>query len=393
LLCEVKIDGLALDLVYRDRTARSGRHPGRRPVRRRRHRQRAHDRRHPADAARPRPRPARGARGGVHAAVGVRRAERVARGRGQGAVRQPAQLRGGSLRQKDPRVTASSRRLRFYCHGIGASSGAPVATAVTGLRCAGRLGAADQPPQRGGARACPRRWPTSRAMGGASPRPGARDGRRGAQGRRSGPAGRAGVHLAGPAVGDRVQVPARGGQHEAAEHRGQHRPHRPRHPVRRDGAGRGGRLDRRDGDAAQRPRGGPQRRPPRRHRGAAQGGRRDPRDPGAGAGAAPRGPACVGRCRRTAPAAAPSWSRSARATRTCAAPTRARAPASCANGCSTSRRGPRSTSRCWASRRRTPCCRPAHRPTRATCSPWDRRGSSRRPTSSPGSIPRPRSAS
>ena len=94
-LCELKIDGLAIDLVYRDgalvkaATRGDGRtgedvtpnirtissiparlkgsgHPGR----------------------------ARGQRRGVHAGRGVREAERVAARRGQGRVRQPAELRG-----------------------------------------------------------------------------------------------------------------------------------------------------------------------------------------------------------------------------------------------------------------------------------------------------------
>ena len=71
--------------------------------------------------------------------------------------------------------------------------------------------------------------------------------------------------------------------------RGQRRPHRPGHAVRRHGADPGGRLDGRERHAAQRPRGQAQGRPARRHRRAAQGRRRHPRDRRAGAGAAARG--------------------------------------------------------------------------------------------------------
>ena len=48
-----------------------------------------------------------------------------------------------------------------------------------------------------------------------------------------------------PALGDRVQVPAGGGQHQAPRHPGQRRAHRPGHAVRRHGAGARVRLDRR----------------------------------------------------------------------------------------------------------------------------------------------------
>ena len=53
------------------------------------------------------------------------------------------------------------------------------------------------------------------------------------------------------AVGDRLQVPARAGQHEAARHRRVGGSHRPGHAVRRDGAGARGGQRRAAGDAAQ----------------------------------------------------------------------------------------------------------------------------------------------
>ncbi len=82
----------------------------------------------------------------------------------------------------------------------------------------------------------------------------------------------------GAALGDRVQVPARRGQHQAARHPRQRRAHRPGHPVRRHGAGQGRRLDRRDRHPAQPVGGRAQGRADRRHRRAAQGRRRHPRD-------------------------------------------------------------------------------------------------------------------
>ena len=51
-------------------------------------------------------------------------------------------------------------------------------------------------------------------------------------------AGAAGRDVAGAAVGDRLQVPARGGPHPAARHPGQRRAHRSGHAVRRDGSRR-----------------------------------------------------------------------------------------------------------------------------------------------------------
>ena len=45
-VCELKIDGLAISLTYRERALRAGGHPGRRPHGRGRDRQRRHHRRH-----------------------------------------------------------------------------------------------------------------------------------------------------------------------------------------------------------------------------------------------------------------------------------------------------------------------------------------------------------
>ena len=71
-------------------------------------------------------------------------------------------------------------------------------------------------------------------------------------------------------------------------------PHRAGHAVRGDGADQGGGLDGGAGDPAQRPRGQAQGRAPRRHGHPAQGRRRDPRDPRADQDPASRGPCRVG---------------------------------------------------------------------------------------------------
>ena len=57
-----------------------------------------------------------------------------------------------------------------------------------------------------------------RAVGAAPPRPRLRDRRRGREGRRPRPAGRARLHQPRAAVGHRLQVPARGAHHQAARH-------------------------------------------------------------------------------------------------------------------------------------------------------------------------------
>ncbi len=74
-------------------------------------------------------------------------------------------------------------------------------------------------------------------------------------------------------------------------------------------------------------------------------------------GPAPRGPRRVGDADRSASPAAPRWSRRRRATRTCGAPTTTPARRSCSTGSSTSPAGVPSTSRASAPRRPTRCCR------------------------------------
>ena len=171
-------------------------------------------------------------------------------GGGQAAVRQPAQHRGRVVAAEGPaghRVAPSAADLPRLRQARGLRPGAPVA----GLRRAARLGAAGVGRTVGARRRRRGRRPR-RVLGRAPPRRRARDRRRGRQGRRGGPAAAARVHLAGAALGDRVQVPARGGHHQAPRHPGQRRPHRPGHAVRADGAGGRRRVHGLAGHAAQR---------------------------------------------------------------------------------------------------------------------------------------------
>jgi DNA ligase (NAD+) len=254
--------------------------------------------------------------------------------RGEAPFANPRNAAAGSLRQKDPRVTAS-RPLRML---------------VPRHR---RRRAGSRWPRQSEAYACFAAWglPTSttvqvpddmaalalhRLLRRAPARPRARDGRHRGQGGR--PVRRQtelGSTSRAPRWAIAYKYPPEEVNTKLLDIRGQRRAHRARHAVRRDGARQGrGRLDRRDGDPAQRLRGGAQGRPRRRHRRAAQGRRRHPRDRRAGRGAARRDCSGCSSCRRTARPAAPSWRPRRRATRTSAAPTRARAPASCASGCS-----------------------------------------------------------
>ena len=176
---------------------------------------------------------------------------------GKAPFANPRNAAAGSLRQKDPRVTAS-RPLALTLHGVGASRGFEPDTQSQAYEQLGLLGPADQQ-VRGGGRFARGGPGLRRPLGRASPRRRARDRRRRRQGRRLRAAAPARRHLEVAALGDRLQVPAGRGQHQAAQHRREHRPHRPGDPVRGAGAGPRRRRDGRAGDPAQRVRG----RPPR----------------------------------------------------------------------------------------------------------------------------------
>ena len=114
MLCELKVDGLAINLLYEDGRLVRAAHPRRRPHRRGRHPQRPHDRQRPApaDAAPRTTRCRRGSRCAARCSCPVEAFERLnasMQRRRQAGVRQPAQRRRrlaaaeGPAGHRDPR--------------------------------------------------------------------------------------------------------------------------------------------------------------------------------------------------------------------------------------------------------------------------------------------------
>ena len=283
-LCELKIDGLAVNLVYQDgrlvraATRGDGRTgedvtPNVRTIE-------GIPDRLDAKAGHPRPSRRRGPWRGLLPVRAVRRAQREPRRGRASPVRQPAQRCGRFVAAEGPashgQQTAADDRPRAR-----APRGFRSHQAVRGLRRAGRLGSA-------GLRALPGRRHRRgdpglrRPLRRAPPRRRARDRRSRRQGRLDRRATPAGLDLAGAALGGRLQISARGGHDQAPRHQGQRRAHRPRDAVRLHGAGLRVRVHGQPGDPAQRPGGAAQGRAHRRHRGAAQGRRRHPGGPRSG---------------------------------------------------------------------------------------------------------------
>ena len=254
-LCELKIDGLAIALVYRNGAAGPGATRGDGAPARTSRRTSGPSRR---------PGPAAGAgrpdiwrsRGEVFFPVAAFHElnEQLAEA-GKPPFANPRNAAAGSLRQKDPQITAT-RPLGMIVHGLvvpgdDRGSGMPARTSAP---------VSAPSPSRAGTSYCAAGACRSTTCQGRADL----DGVHGyieyyGEHRHDPPyeidgvvvkldqlghAAHARLHQPGAALGDRLQVPAGGGHHPAAQHRGQRRPHRPGHPVRGDGAGQGGRLHR-----------------------------------------------------------------------------------------------------------------------------------------------------
>ncbi len=254
LLCELKVDGLAVDIVYERGRMRSRSPPAATagsartsPTTRAsspRSRKTARRLRRASGA-----RAGRGARRGLLPDRGLRRAQRRGHRAGALAVRQRAQ-RGGrhaAPAHRQPRGRArrdarqglhhrrpaAGRARRSRCSALVRPApgrarhrrlaGARAVAPVRGLRRPARLGPAHVSDRATVVARARRGAGVHRLLRRAPPRRRARDRRRRGQGRRPRHAGPARLDLARAALGDRLQVPARGRAHPAARHRGQRR--------------------------------------------------------------------------------------------------------------------------------------------------------------------------
>ena len=196
----------------------------------------------------------------------------------------PRNSGAGSLRQKDPGVTAS-RLLSFWAYQLLEEGDGSLATQSGALERISELGLPGNPEHDRGPRHRGRDR-LHRALARGAPRAAVRDRWRRRQGRSIRPAGAPRDGQPGAALGDRLQVPAGAGRDDARGHRPVRRTDRDAHPGRPPDPDQGGRLDRRAGHAPQPRRDPAQGHPDRRPRGPPEGRRRDP-----GGGPADRGEA------------------------------------------------------------------------------------------------------
>ena len=143
MVCEPKIDGLAVRARVRGRRARDGRHPRRRHARREHHAERAH---HPLDPAAPAAASASATRFEVRGEVYMTKSgfEKLNVERGESAgeplFASPRNSAAGSVRQLDPKVTAS-RPLDAFWYQLGWQDGGEHARRRTGTSLAVAEGA------------------------------------------------------------------------------------------------------------------------------------------------------------------------------------------------------------------------------------------------------------
>ena len=127
---EAKIDGLSMSLRYEDGELVTRRNARRRRGRRGRHRQHQDAGGRAAEAERPqRPEDLRGARRGLHDQVGIPELNKAQAEAGGQIFANPRNSAAGSLRQKDPKVTAS-RPLGFFAYAWGEMSEMPADTQI-----------------------------------------------------------------------------------------------------------------------------------------------------------------------------------------------------------------------------------------------------------------------
>ena len=137
----------------------------------------------------------------------------------------PRNAAAGSLRQKDAAKTAQ-RDLSFWVYQLGELVGRPAAADALRQPRLPRPARLPRQPGDEGVRLARRRRRPLRPLGAPPPRPRLRDRRRRREGRRRRAAQPARLDVACAALGDRLQVPARGAHDAAARHPGLDRAHR-----------------------------------------------------------------------------------------------------------------------------------------------------------------------
>ncbi len=161
----------------------------------------------------------------------------------------PRNSGAGSLRQKDPAVTAS-RLLSFWAYQLLEEGDGRLRSQAAALDRITELGLPGNPDREAGLD-IEGVIAFTETLARGPPRAAVRDRWGGGQGRPLRPAGPARDGEPGPALGDRLQVPARAGRIERRGHRAVRGPDRDPHTGRSSDADQGGRIDRGASHAAQ----------------------------------------------------------------------------------------------------------------------------------------------